>query len=515
MTRSRAILLLAGLAGTAGLAGYLGRSAPPPPVPEAVLEPAPPVATEQAVHRFCGACHAYPPPDSFPRAAWRPKIREAYDIFGGSRRLLEHPSIESVALYYEERAPKKLPVIDEQDPPPGKPWPWERRGQAYPTKDPFPAVSHVSLTRLTDPKTLELLVCDCRLNEVRALRPQEKLPSWRTLGRVMAPAHVTVCDLDGDGRLDLLVACLGEFYPTDARVGSVVWLRGEGDGRFTPITLLEGVGRVADVRAADFRGVGRLDLIVAIFGWQNTGEILYLENQTTDWSKPTFIRRVLDERHGTIHVPVADLNGDGRPDFVALISQEHETIVAFLNEGGGKFRKETLYSAPHPAFGSSGIQLVDLDGDGNLDVLYTNGDGMDPPPLLKPYHGVGWLKNPGPGRFPFTYRRIGAMYGVQRAVAADFRGSGRLDVAAVSYLPANQYPKRERLGLPSVVVFEQTAPGRFVRHTLERGSCDHFSCALGALEGAAPSLVVGNFLATPPATLHDAVAVWRPGQPKD
>ena len=57
---------------------------------------------------------------------------------------------------------------------------------------------------------------------------------------------------------------------------------------------------------------------------------------------------VVDERHGAIHVPVCDLNGDGRPDFVALISQEHETVVAFLNEGGGRFRKETLYTAPHP-----------------------------------------------------------------------------------------------------------------------------------------------------------------------
>ena len=63
-------------------------------------------------------------------------------------------------------------------------------------------------------------------------------------------------------------------------------------------------------------------------------------------------------------MPVGDLNKDGRPDFVALISQEHETVVAFLNEGNGRFRKETIYTAPHPAFGSSGIQLIDLDGQG-------------------------------------------------------------------------------------------------------------------------------------------------------
>src|SRR5262249_9561299 len=157
---------------------------------------------------------------------------------------------------------------------------------------------------------------------------------------------------------------LGNFTPTDARVGSVVWLRGRPDGSFKPITLLKDVGRVADVQAGDFRGVGQLDLVVAVFGWQTTGEILYLENKTTDWDNPLFEPRVLDDRHGGIHVCVCDLNGDQKPDFVALISQEHETVVAFLNEGGGRFRKETIYAAPHPAFGSTGIQVVDLNGDG-------------------------------------------------------------------------------------------------------------------------------------------------------
>src|SRR5207248_11773234 len=165
-------------------------------------------------------------------------------------------------------------------------------------------------------------------------------------------------------------------------------------GNFTAIPLLEGVGRVADVQAADFRGVGKLDLIVAVFGLRDTGEILYLENRTTDWTHPVFVPHVLDDRTGGIHVPVADLNGDGRPDFVALISQEHETVVAFLNEGNGRFRKETIYEAPHPAYGSSGIQLVDLDGDGDLDVLFTNGDSLDEN-TLKPYHGVQWLENKG------------------------------------------------------------------------------------------------------------------------
>jgi anthranilate/para-aminobenzoate synthase component II len=169
---------------------------------------------------------------------------------------------------------------------------------------------------------------------------------------------------------------------------------------------------------------------------------------------------VIDKRPGTIHVPVTDLNRDGQPDFVALISQEHETIVAFIN-GGGDFRQETIYQAPHPAYGSSGIQLADMDGDDDLDVLYTNGDGFDEPFLVRPYHGVQWLENEG--RFPFSFHRLARMPGVQRAVAGDVDGDRDQDIVAVSYLPPVVFP-REQLDLDSVVLLEQIEKGVFVSH---------------------------------------------------
>ena len=106
--------------------------------------------------------------------------------------------------------------------------------------------------------------------------------------------------------------------------------------------------------------------------------------------------RVLDRRTGAIHVPIADLNKDGKPDFVALLAQEHESVVAFINTGQGLTfeRRRPIYAAPHPNWGSSGIELVDLDKDGDLDVLYTHGDTFDDF-VLKPYHGIQWLENTG------------------------------------------------------------------------------------------------------------------------
>jgi hypothetical protein len=485
-----------------------------PPAASAPPADAPREADAKHVRQFCGtACHAYPPPDTFPRSAWRREVKQAYDLFADSNlHSADFPSQESVALYYERRAPEELPLLKQTKPPREPSASFRRKGYRLPDETTAPAVSHVNLVRLFDDKRLDILACEMRRGQVLALQPYAPEPAWRVLyshgpDKGFYPAHAEVVDLDGDGIRDVLVANLGHMGPTDAPCGSVLWLRGMGDGRFEPHTLLEGVGRVDDVQAADFRGCGKLDLIVAAFGWRNIGAVHYLENQTADWKKPRFVPRVLDDRHGTVQVSVGDLDGDGKPDFVALISQEHETLVAFLNEGG-RFRKETLYTAPHPAYGSSGIELVDLNDDGRLDLLYTNGDTLDPPNLLKPYHGVQWLENRG--RFPFTHHPLTSMYGVMHAVAADFTGKGRKDIVAVSFLSAEGFPQRKSLQLDSVVLLEQTARGEFVRHSLEAVACDHFTCAVGDIYGDGwPHLATGSFSFNEGSKMDHGVTLWE------
>ncbi|MDB5309320.1 MAG: repeat protein [Gemmataceae bacterium] len=486
-------------------------SSMPPPPPAVQSAPAD-IAAQ--VHTFCGgSCHAYPPADTFPRRHWRTEVERGFRFFERSGMAMTAPPIESVIRYYEDRAPDELPPA--VCPPASHPLGLRFEPVSYPNPAGAgrPAVSNVNVVRLPVPgqpagagrDRPAVLACDMQGGRVMLLRPADPAPAWQVLARVPHPAHAEVVDLDRDGIPDILVADLGSFPPTDRRCGSVVWLRGRPDGSFTPIKLLENVGRVADVRAADFRGTGKLDLVVGVFGLIETGEILLLENRTTDWEKPVFVPRQVDARHGAIHVPVADLDGDGKPDFVALIAQEHEMVVAYLNDGAGGFRKQTLYAAPHPGYGSSGIQLVDLNADGKLDVLYTNGDILDEPYLLKPYHGVQWLENTG--GLKFEHRPIAPMYGAHNAVAADFFGTGRPAVVAVSFLPGDKFPDRETRKADAVMLLEQVAPGKFERHSLAAVECDAVVCAAGDLYGTGrPDVVVGNFSST--RTDHP-VTIWK------
>jgi hypothetical protein len=91
---------------------------------------------------------------------------------------------------------------------------------------------------------------------------------------------------------------------------------------------------------------------------------------------------------------------------------------------------------------------------------------------------VQWLENRGSDGF--EYHRITDMTGAYRALAADFDRDGDEDVVTVAFLPRMvQPPELRGPNQPSIVLMEQTTPGQFRRHTLERGSPNYATLALG------------------------------------
>jgi hypothetical protein len=278
---------------------------------------------------------------------------------------------------------------------------------------------------------------------------------------------VEVCDLNSDGGQDLVVADLGSYMPADHDRGRVVLVQRQPDiGAYTTVELASGLGRVADVRAADFDRDGDLDLLTAEFGFNRTGSISLLRNVSAPGGGLQFELQEIDDRPGAIHLPVFDFNGDGRLDFAAVVSQEQETVDLFLNAGGGRFDRYPLWSAPDLTFGSTGIELADLDQDGDQDILYTNGDAFDNTYVV-PWHGVQWLENQGA---QFVYHRLADMPGAYCALAGDIDEDGDLDIVAAAFLPPNALRPEEAARLSSLICLEQTAPGEFSRHSLERGT---------------------------------------------
>jgi hypothetical protein len=330
--------------------------------------------------------------------------------------------------------------------------------------------------------------------------PARKPGELRQIATIPNPDHAEMVDLDKDGKQDLIVADLGDFLPADHEKGTVVWLRQTGPLVFEKVTLVDKLARTADVQAADFDGDGDLDLVVGAFGWHTVGGTFLYENDTADWKQPRFEGFPIDARPGPVHVPIVDMNADGRPDFVLLLTQQYERIIAYLNRGPGRgFRAEEIFKAIVPIWGSSGIQVLDFDGDKDLDVLATNGDSLDDF-TVKPFHGVRWFENEG--EYPFEQHDLAVMPGVHRAQAADMDGDGDLDVVACAFLPSAEHPSFQliqRQGslepFTSVGWMEQTKPGVFVLRALERGKLTHATLDLGDYDGDGDvDLVVGNFV---------------------
>lgn len=342
------------------------------------------------------------------------------------------------------------------------------------TRSELPMIGNVSVVDLDQNGEPEILATDfIAKGVVHLTRGKDGVWSERLLNRGAIPAKTEVIDFEGDGDLDIVLANIGSPYPSEAMVGSIDLLINDGTGRFASRQILDSVGRLSDARPADLDNDGDLDIAVTVFGFLNVGEVGWLEQVDTF----EFVYHRLTKKNGGLHIIPTDLDGDGLLDLLALITQEHEEIVAFMNQGDGAFRPEILYKAPGPTWGFSGIELVDLDGDGDEDILATNGDAIDlPNGMVLPYHGIQWFENRG--KLDYVRHGIVSFYGAYRAVPGDLDGDGDLDIVAVTMISDWNDPNRM-----SAIWLENDGTTTFTPHGVGNDRTYLMSCDLGDLDG--------------------------------
>lgn len=347
---------------------------------------------------------------------------------------------------------------------------------------------------------LDVVVCDAGRDCISWIRqsPRGVFTERVIASDIKAPAHVQAIDFCKTGRLDLLVASMGVVAPNNDLIGSVIVLEHAGDGSFTRHDVATNIARVTDVRGGDFDGDGLMDLAVIQFGY-TSGETRWMKN-LGDWK---FESHILQRLAGGIHCPVADLNGDGKPDIATLVSQEYEEIYGFINDGHGAFSPRSIYGSSNSDFGSSALDVADLNGDGRPDLLYTNGDSMDfIPPRPRPWHGVQWLENKGDAKFEF--HRIADLPGAYNAKAIIMRKGHPPDVIAVSLFNRWEDPKAV-----SVVRLVNDGRMHFTMQPIATSPTHLVGLDVGDFKGdGTPSFVTGGLHMFPPFDRVSRVVLW-------
>jgi hypothetical protein len=368
-----------------------------------------------------------------------------------------------------------------------------------PRNDERPQIAHVAIVDLDRDGLMDVLVCDSLRNLLGWIRQAPRGTfTEQTIAGVAAPAHVEAVDFDRDGDLDLLVAALGFLFPNNNRVGSVIVLENDGQQRFRSHYIADRIARVADARAADFDADGDLDVSVAGFGYDD-GETSWLENKG-GWM---FEQHVLQRLSGPINALPIDLTGDKALDIVALVSQEWEEIWGFVNGGKGAFTPKLLWGSTNPDFGSSWISLVDLDRDGDADILYANGDAFEyAAPNSRPWQGIQWLENTG--NLKFVLHRMVDLQGATSPEAADVDGDGDLDVLIVT--SNNDWDDPQA---PSLLWLENDGRLNFSVHPLATSPTHLLTLAVGDLDGdKVPDAVAGGMHISRPYDRIGRITAW-------
>jgi VCBS repeat protein len=215
------------------------------------------------------------------------------------------------------------------------------------------------------------------------------------------PQNVVTGDFNHDGVIDLAIA--------NEDNGSVGVLLGNGDGTFAAAVSNPTPGYSPyTITAADLNGDGFVDLAVTAYtdGPAAVGILLANNDKSGTFQAPTYY--TVDGEPD--FVAFGDLNKDGNVDMAVTLYDGNiypGTIEIALGNGDGTFNTGVDYASS--AFGAglsnsepADIQMIDWNGDGNLDLVYVNsrvgalaimlgnGDGTVSAPVEFPVTEYAW-----------------------------------------------------------------------------------------------------------------------------
>ncbi len=167
-------------------------------------------------------------------------------------------------------------------------------------------------------------------------------------------------DLDSDGKVDVVAGSYASKEVTIFKNTS-----SPGNISFAPIFALEVVASITSCTIGDIDGDGKLDIVVGNF---NVNKVSVFRNTSTVGNISFATRQDFTTDQGPQYESIGDLDGDGKPEIVT--SNYGSSNVSVLrntsNPGSISFDLKIDFAIANRAFTNS---IGDLDGDGKPEIL--------------------------------------------------------------------------------------------------------------------------------------------------